>query len=291
MSADRRTDPFAAVPAARREGRVGGLRAAWWEAGPPEGRPVVLVHGGGVDEARLSWGALIGPLAEAGHRVVAPDLPGYGGTEGFRRSHVVADLAQYLLSLVDHLGLGAPAFCGISMGGATVLAAAVQRPEAARAVVAVAPYGLLDTSPHPKLFWLAARLPVHRATFALIASSDRAAYRSTARLYADPGRIDADLVPQVRASARRQASRPAFGDFARGELTPRGFHTNLAPALDAIAAPVTLIHGEDDPLVPVVASRAAANGSKAKLHVLPGGHILTRERPEEVRDAILAAIA
>ena len=291
MSSGRRTDPFAAVPAALREGRVGGLRAAWWEAGPPDGRPVVLVHGGGLDEARISWGTLIGPLADAGYRVIAPDLPGYGGTEGFGRTHVVDDLALYLSAFLDHLSLPEPSLCGISMGGATVLAAAMGRPGRVRAVVAVAPYGLMETSPNPKLFWLAARLPVHRAAFALVAASERAAYRSTVRLYADPERLDDALIPQVRWTARRQARRPAFGDFARGELTRDGFRTNLIPKLGDIAAPVTLVHGTSDPLVPIGASRSAAAHPDVTLVELPGGHILTRERPAEVRDAILHAIA
>ena len=283
--------PFAVVPATAGRGVVAGLSATWWECGPPEGRPVVLVHGGGVDEARLSWGTLIGPLAAAGHRVVAPDLPGYGESEGFDRSHTVADLAGFLVAFCELLALERPAFCGISMGGATVLAAALRQPGLPRAVVAVAPYGLLATSPHPHLFWLAARVPVHRAAFALIAASERAAIRSTVRLYEDPARIDADLIPQVRRSARRQAKRPAFADFARGELTRSGFHTDLSPRLGEIAAPVTLVHGEGDPLVPISASDRAARASGVPLERMPGGHLLTRERSDEVFEVIGRAIA
>ena len=291
MSSGRRTDPFAAVPAALREGRVGGLRAAWWEAGPPDGRPVVLVHGGGVDEARISWGLLIGPLAAAGMRVLALDLPGYGRTEGFGRRHAVPDLAGFLSAFLDGTALSDAALCGISMGGAAVLAAAHGRPDRVSSVIAVAPYGLMEQSPNPRLYWLAARLPVHRAAFAMIAGSGKVAYRSTARLYGDPSRLDDALVAQVRHSARRQARRPAFSDFARGEMTRQGFRTNLVPRLAEIERPVTLIHGTGDPLVPIDASRRAAARSGVALRELPGGHILTRERPDEVRDAILAAIA
>lgn len=47
----------------------------------PRSDPILLVHGGGYDAAAISWYRLIGPLA-AQRRVIAPDLPGCGGTTG-----------------------------------------------------------------------------------------------------------------------------------------------------------------------------------------------------------------
>lgn len=286
-----RLSAFASVPVRPVRGRIAGLAATWWEAGPVQGRPLVLVHGGGADEARLSWGRLIGPLAAAGHRVLAVDLPGYGLTESLRITHSIEDLADFLIDFCLTTDLDRPALCGISMGGGTVLSAALRRRGLARAVVAVAPYGLLGASPHPRLFWLAARLPLHRAAFALVAASERIAHRSTARLFADPARIDADLVPQVREAAARQARRPAFAAFARGEMLRSGFRTDLAPRLHEIDVRATLIHGEGDPLIPAAASLRAARDAGLPCELLPGGHLLPRERPDETLDAIVRAIA
>ena len=39
---------------------------------------MVLLHGGGVDSAALSWGDIGTRLAAAGYRVIAPDHPGHG---------------------------------------------------------------------------------------------------------------------------------------------------------------------------------------------------------------------
>ena len=44
------------------------------------GPPVILLHGAGVDSARISWGEIIEPLSET-NRVFAPDLPGYGKSD------------------------------------------------------------------------------------------------------------------------------------------------------------------------------------------------------------------
>src|SRR3984893_11607230 len=58
---------------------VGGLRMAYVEAGPPGGRPVLLLHG------EPSWSFLyrtvIGMLSDAGLRTVAPDLIGFGRSD------------------------------------------------------------------------------------------------------------------------------------------------------------------------------------------------------------------
>jgi pimeloyl-ACP methyl ester carboxylesterase len=69
------------------------------QAGPESGRPVVLLHG--FPEPWIGWRHQIGPLAEAGYRVLAPDQRGYGRSDKPRR---VADYALDLLA-ADVLGL------------------------------------------------------------------------------------------------------------------------------------------------------------------------------------------
>ncbi len=58
---------------------VGGLRLAYVEAGPPDGEPVLLLHG------EPSWSFLyrhvIAVLAAAGLRAIAPDLAGFGRSD------------------------------------------------------------------------------------------------------------------------------------------------------------------------------------------------------------------
>jgi len=54
------------------------------------GTPVVLLHGGGIDAASFCWRYAIGALAEAGHRVFAPDWPGYGDSGGMVRQALAA---------------------------------------------------------------------------------------------------------------------------------------------------------------------------------------------------------
>ena len=53
---------------------VDGLPVSVWTAGE-SGSVVVLIHGGGVDSALLSWREAL-PFLAQNHRVYAPDLPG-----------------------------------------------------------------------------------------------------------------------------------------------------------------------------------------------------------------------
>jgi pimeloyl-ACP methyl ester carboxylesterase len=55
------------------------------------GTPVVLFHGAGLDCAVLSWGELLVPLAESGHRVFAPDMLGYGDSDRPDIAYTVAN--------------------------------------------------------------------------------------------------------------------------------------------------------------------------------------------------------
>jgi len=57
---------------------VEGVSLHYLTAG--EGPPVLLLHGGIVDSASLSWGEVVEPLA-ADFEVYALDLPGYGGSD------------------------------------------------------------------------------------------------------------------------------------------------------------------------------------------------------------------
>jgi pimeloyl-ACP methyl ester carboxylesterase len=55
---------------------VAGLQFFVVEEGPADGKPVLLLHG--FPDSSDLWRHQIGPLAEAGYRVIAPDQRGFG---------------------------------------------------------------------------------------------------------------------------------------------------------------------------------------------------------------------
>lgn len=80
-----------------------GIRMAVYEAGPATGRAIVLLHG--FPELAYSWRHQISALANAGYRVIAPDLRGYGLTsvpakvEDYDLDHLMGDVIGLLNAL------------------------------------------------------------------------------------------------------------------------------------------------------------------------------------------------
>jgi pimeloyl-ACP methyl ester carboxylesterase len=95
-----------------------------------EGRPLVLVHGGGLtSSAPLNWGAVLNRFAE--HcRVVALDQPGFGFTEPRgERDYYPSERASFLVEFIETLGLDDVAVVGNSTGSTIASHAALDRPD------------------------------------------------------------------------------------------------------------------------------------------------------------------
>ncbi|MEZ5382406.1 MAG: haloalkane dehalogenase [Microthrixaceae bacterium] len=94
------------------------LRVHYLDEGPAEGAPVLLMHG------EPTWSYLyrhmIPPLAAAGHRVICPDLVGFGRSDKptEQADHTYARHVGWMSSLVfDQLNLGGITFFGQDWGG------------------------------------------------------------------------------------------------------------------------------------------------------------------------------
>jgi haloalkane dehalogenase len=114
-----------------------GLRLAYLDEG--EGEPVVFFHG----EPTWSflWRHVLGPVRDAGHRCIAPDLPGFG------RSDKPSDMGWYsydrhtdaVTSLLDGLDVRGATIVVHDWGGPIGLRFAVENPERVARIV------ILDT--------------------------------------------------------------------------------------------------------------------------------------------------
>jgi haloalkane dehalogenase len=135
---------YAEVP----DGDGGALRMAWIEDGPVDGDPVLLLHG------EPSWSFLyrtmIPPLVAAGHRVVAPDLVGFGRSDKPTQQgeHTYARHVEWVRALAfDVLDLRQVTLVGQDWGGLIGLRLAAEHPRRFARIVA-ANTGL-PTGDHP----------------------------------------------------------------------------------------------------------------------------------------------
>ncbi|QNE20929.1 alpha/beta hydrolase [Kribbella qitaiheensis] len=122
------------------------LEVAYQEAGDPGGLPVVLLHGFPYDVR--AYDGVEPTLADAGLRVIAPYLRGYGETR-FRdpeavRSGQQAALGQDLLELMDALEIERAIVAGYDWGGRAACIAAALWPERVHGLVTVDGYNMQD---------------------------------------------------------------------------------------------------------------------------------------------------
>lgn len=111
---------------------AGGLRTHVATAG--EGPPLVLLHGW--PQHWWMWRRLIGPLAER-HRVICPDLRGFGWTEAPPGGYDPEVFARDVAALLDRLEIEGPVdVMGHDWGGWTAFVLALRRPQRVRRLLA-----------------------------------------------------------------------------------------------------------------------------------------------------------
>lgn len=118
---------------------VAGAPVQLYRAGT--GPTVVLLHGVGPDSARPSWERVWPALTPYAH-VIAPDLPGFGGSALGETVPTVAGYRAWLARFLDSCGIDAATLGGHAFGAAVALRTALDAPRLASGVVLCAPDGL-----------------------------------------------------------------------------------------------------------------------------------------------------
>lgn len=255
---------------------------------------VVLLHGGGVDSAELSWGGLGPELARNGFRVLAPDHPGYGESPAAPWPATQQHLVDYVGEFVDALGLQRYAIGGLSLGGGMALGHVLQRPEKVSGAMLFASYGLTSrlsdgswSALRQALTWLTVRTGVLEAVTRWAARSPRMTATTMKTLIRNPAHRTPELVDEVLRAARRGAGLVAFAQWQREQVGWNRLATDYTDRLADIRCPVLLVHGTEDSAVPVAHAREAARRiPDVTLVELPASHWVQRDNPERVLAAV-----
>jgi pimeloyl-ACP methyl ester carboxylesterase len=242
-----------------------------------QGPAVVLLHA--FPFARAMWRPQLTALA-ADHRVLAPDLRGFGGTGGFDGPPSVDRMADDVAALLDALGVAGPVVVGgLSMGGYVALAFARRFPGRLRGLI------LADTRAE-------ADSPEARANrdrliaFAQAHSARDVIEQLLPKLLGDDTRARRpEVVAEVRRMAAAQTSEGIIAALQALRDRP-----DATPGLSAIRVPALVLVGAEDTLTPpAVAETLAAGIPGARLAVFQGaGHLANLEQPELFTTAVRA---
>ena len=206
------------------------VRLAWreWQA-PAAGDapddaalPLVLLHGspGSADDFRH-----LAPRLAEKRRVIAPDLPGFGASEHRVPDYSIRAHAEASLALLDELGIERFHALGFSMGGGPALHMADDSSDRVASIVLVASIGVQELE-------LLGDYTVNHGLHGL----QLGLFWTLQNLIPHFGALDS---PTVRSYARN------FFDTDQRPL--RGI-------LESMEAPLFIVHGENDPLVPAAAA-------------------------------------
>lgn len=231
---------------------------------------VLLLHAGIAD--RRMWEAQVVALETAGHRVVAPDLPGYGEQP---LDPGEMDYVGYVASLLER-----PAtVVGCSFGGRVALELAVVRPDLVEQLVLVgAALGSWEWSD-------AARLGFYEEEEALERGDIAAAAAAQARMWlADDA--DAGVRELTEAMIRRSYELQLPLEDSVRPVWPK---PPAAERLGEIAAPTLVVVGSEDVGdILLIADRLVAGIPGARKAVVEGaGHLPSLERPDELTRLLL----
>ncbi len=255
----------------RGEVQVDGRRLTYVDYG--DGPPLLMVHG--MAGSWETWLANIPSLGER-HRVIAVDLPGFGGSDPLATEDSFDGYVGSLRALMDELAIPSVAVVGHSFGGLVALALATHAPDRLRCVVLVSGGGA-ELSPlrlraiHLVFWFLAVVLAVPGAHRVLTA-------RPVLRLVTWPAvHAGADVPTDLLRRMMPRRVGPGFMDAVR-----RGSEHLAVVDPRRVAAPVLLIWGRHDRILPVAtAERLDRSLRQSRLVTVEGaGHCAMFETPD-----------
>jgi pimeloyl-ACP methyl ester carboxylesterase/membrane protein DedA with SNARE-associated domain len=223
-----------------------------------EDAAVVMLHGSpGSSRDFLDLGARIGEQRP----VIAPDLPGFGSSEHDVPSYSIRAHAHYVLHLLDELQIDRFDLVGFSMGGGVALHIAEQAPERTRSLTLLSSIGVQELE-------LLGDYELNHGIHGL----------QLAGLW-----MLFEVVPH-------------FGVFDGGMLSiqyARNFYDTdqrpLRGILEQLDSPLLIIHGDDDPLVPLDAAREHHRiVPQSRLELFDGDHFMVFLRSEELAPPLMS---
>jgi pimeloyl-ACP methyl ester carboxylesterase len=260
-----------------------GVRFHVTEAGPPDGRPVLALHGW--PQHHYEYRDLLAD-PPTGLRIIAPDLPGYGWSGPAPHKWAKDDVAADVLALLDALGLDRVLLVGHDWGGHVGYLMVLRAPERFDGYLVMNIWHPWQT-PRAALrhLWrLYYQLPIVTFGVPLQRHTGMINFVFKAGSDVDPAeaRIFAD---QFRDPVSARAGRDTYRTFLLRELPGSA----RQPETRRATVPIRVLLGTRDMVVrPSMVSPETANADDYTLETVDATHFVVDERPDLVRKKLIA---
>lgn len=260
--------PYPEVP--RFELDALGIHTSYYEAGTPNGHPIILLHG--MSTSADSFRETMHELADE-HWLIAPDIPGFGYTAS-TTPYNFPHLVEWLAAFCEARHLPPVALLGHSFGGTLAVSYAVDYPDQVEKMLLLAP-AVLASANYPEFV---KRIGVGLGLIDLgsaVSQSKMWVQRQIKTPFYNP-----DLMHES-VWARRLADYELARQSA-DVLKASAFH-DLRPSLNNLHHEICMIWGENDTVVPPSnADQLAATLPNSQTHLLPEcGHAPMLEKQPE----------
>jgi pimeloyl-ACP methyl ester carboxylesterase len=284
---------------------AGVLNIGYAEAGPPNGFPVILLHGWPYDIHDYIEVAPI--LAAQGYLVIVPHLRGHGSTRfldaAMPRSGQQAAIGVDAIALMDALKIPSAVLAGYDWGGRAACVVAALWPQRCAGLVSVNDYLIQDIAhagtPLPAKFewgiWTQFYFSTERGRAGLAANRndiarllwtnesptwhfDDATFQRSAASFDNPDYVDV-VIHSYRHRLGLAPGDPQYADV----------EAKLA-ALPIITVPTVTLDGEANAIIPASDGRSSAakfSGRRIHHRVPNAGHALPQQAPKVFADAVI----
>ncbi len=262
---------------------VYGARLHYQEFGDAAEPPIILIHG--YTASVYVWKTAAPMLAEAGFRVIAVDLLGFGYSEKPTWfDYSIQSQARMISRFMNRLSIGRAIIVGNSYGGAVALTLTLDYPEAVEKLVLVDPVTNDEPKNHP-LLRLASVRGIGEVITPFIADSKLFLRH---RMRGTIAKANHHLVTEERMTAIRRPLNAADGHYSLLATSRNWNATRIEHDAYLINQPTLIIWGDQDIVIPIKGGyKLRQEIPNSRLVVLKDcGHVPPEEKSELFTDIV-----
>jgi pimeloyl-ACP methyl ester carboxylesterase len=246
------------------------------------GPPLLLVHGLG--HSSTAWLRSIPAFAQT-HRVVAPDLPGFGRSDASDDAYDPPYFARFILDFIAALELGPVDAAGNSLGGLAIALAALDQPAAFRSIALVDPVGFTG-APVPPLDKV---MLAFTALWMSLPRTRQLIRTGYAAGFFDPTTLDEATVDEIEVRATSETARHAARKSLRAIFHFSKHLEQFHARLSGLTPRTLVVWGKNDLVLPSKDAEVVRRVlPQARIEVLDRcGHFPHIEQPAALSKLVL----
>ena len=247
-----------AAPSTGRFVQAGDVELFIQEMGPADGPVILFIHGTAAWSGL--WRETMTPLAEAGYRCIAIDIPPFGYSERpATPSYGNADQAKRIVALLDALGIEHTILLGHSFGGGATMETALMIPDRIDALILADVGGLnlnLQAAPKthsPSAIEMFLGTPsVRNPVLAATATNPLFTKTLISAMVLDPADATREKIDILQEPLVLNGATNTLGDWLKTVLGPQHISLTSDPAnYQRLTMPALIIWGDSDKVIPL----------------------------------------